>query len=96
MPRTKHLRNAGVSKKNNNNRVERLHNTIREREKVMRGLQNDDTARVFMSGFRNYYNYLRPHMGIDNNTPARESGIDLELGRNKIQNLIKKSTGIPC
>lgn len=35
-------------------------------------------------------------MGIDNNTPAKEAGIDLELGRNKIQNLIKQSAGIPC
>ena len=30
--------------KTNNNKVERLHNTVRDRQKVMRGLQNDDTA----------------------------------------------------
>ncbi len=37
-----------------------------------------------MDGFRNYYNALRPHMGINNNTPAEMAGIDFELGRNKI------------
>ena len=95
-PRTKHVRNAGIAKKNNNNRVERLHNTVRERDKVMRGMQNNDTARVLMDGFRNYYNFLRPHMGIENNTPAEIAGLNLELGRNKIQNLIKQSAGLPC
>jgi transposase-like protein len=95
-PQTKHLRNAGIAKKNNNNRVERLHNTVREREKVMRGMQNNETATVLMDGFRNYYNVLRPHMGIDNCTPAEMAGLNLELGRNKIQNLIKQSAGFPC
>jgi transposase-like protein len=96
LPQTKHLRNAGIAKKNNNNMVERLHNTVREREKVMRGMQNNETAKVLMDGFRNYYNVLRPHMGIDNNTPAEMAGLNLELGRNKIQNLIKQSVEIPC
>lgn len=95
-PRSKHIRNAGIAKKNNNNRVERLNNTVREREKIMRGMQNNDTTRVLMDGFRNYYNVLRPHMGINNNTPAEMAGLNLELGRNKIQNLIKQSAGIPC
>ena len=53
--------------------VERLNNTVRERDKVMRGMQNNDTAKVLMDGFRNYYNFLRPHMGIENNTPAKEA-----------------------
>lgn len=90
-PQTKHIRNAGVSKKSNNNMVERLNNTVREREKVMRGMQNNDTAKVLMDGFRNYYNILRPHMGIDNHTPAEMAGLNLELGRNKVKNLIRQS-----
>ena len=49
-----------------------------------------------MDGFRNYYNVLRPHMGIDNCTPAEMAGLNLELGRNKIKNLIKQSAGSPC
>ncbi len=49
-----------------------------------------------MDGFRNYYNFLRPHMGIENDTPAHMAGLNLELGRNKIQNLIKQSAGLPC
>ena len=95
-PQSKHIRNAGVGKKSNNNMVERLNNTVREREKVMRGMQNNDTAKVLMDGFRNYYNFLRPHMGIDNNTPAKEAGLNLELGRNRVKDLIKQSAGLTC
>ena len=88
---------AGLrSKRDNNNIVERLNNTVRERTKVMRGMQNNDTVSILMGGFRNYYNFLRPHMGIDNKTPAKEVGLDLELGRNKIQNLIKQIAGLTC
>lgn len=55
-----------------------------------------DTATVLMNGFRNYYNDLRPHMGIDNQTPAEMAGLNLELGRSKVKNLIKQSAGLPC
>ena len=90
-PRPKHIRCAGFIAKTNNNAVERLHNTIREREKVMRGMQNDETGKVLMDGFKDYYNFIRPHMGIKGQTPAEAAGIDLELGRNRIKNLIRQS-----
>ena len=35
----KHLHNAGISKEVNNNLMERLNGTVREREKVMRGFK---------------------------------------------------------
>ena len=96
-PRTEHIRCTGLrSKRDNNNIVERLNNTVRERTKVMRGMQNNDTASILMDGFRNYYNFLRPHMGIDNKTPANMAGVDLELGRKRVKNLIKQSAGITC
>ena len=59
----------------------------------MRGFRTDVTPIV--EGHRLYYNVLRPHMGIDNRTLAEMAGLDLELGRNKIQNLIKQSAGLP-
>jgi putative transposase len=91
-PKPKHIRCAGFIAKTNNNRVERLNETVRERDKVMRGMQSQETAKILMSGFRDYYNFLRPHMGIEDKTPAEKAGIDLELGRKRIKNLIKQST----
>jgi len=40
---TEHLYNVGLQHHPNNNHVERLHGTIRQREKVTRGLKIDDT-----------------------------------------------------
>ncbi len=42
-----HVRADGLTARSNNNKVERLHNTVRERTKVMGGLHNDKTASAF-------------------------------------------------
>jgi transposase InsO family protein len=46
----------------------------------MRGLDNEKTA--FVEGFQNYYNFIRPHMGLDGKTPAEVSGIKMNLQGN--------------
>ena len=81
-------RNAGIAKKNNNNRVERLHNTVREREKVMRGLKVDETP--IIEGHRLFYNYIKPHEGLNGLTPSEKAGITVE-GDNKWLTLMHKA-----
>lgn len=44
-----------------------------------------------MDGLKDYYNFLRPHMGIENETPAQRANINLELGRNRWKSIIRKS-----
>jgi len=88
-PRTKHIQNVGFRDKTNNNKIERLHGTIREREKVLRGLKREETPIV--EGLRTYYNFIRPHQGLKGKTPAEASGIDLELGKNRWLSIIRKS-----
>jgi len=78
--RVEHIRKPRFIDPTNNKIVERLNGTIREREKVMRGMKNDDTAEELMNGFRAYYNFIRPHMGLNGKTPAEESGLNLGLG----------------
>lgn len=85
---TEHLWNVGLQHHPNNNHVERLHGTIREREKVMRGLKIEDTPIV--DGNRLYYNFIKPHMALDGKTPSEEAGITIE-GSNKWVTLMKKS-----
>jgi len=72
--------------------VERLHGTIRERNKVMRNLEEDKTAQTIIDGFRIYYNFIRPHIAFNGKTPAQQAGIELELGKNKWLSLIRKTT----
>jgi transposase-like protein len=90
-PRTQHIKLKSIKEGTNNNIVERLHGTIRERTKVMRGLDNDETAQEMMEANRIYYNYLRPHQTLKGKTPAEKAGIDLQLGQNRWESLIRRS-----
>jgi len=90
-PRTRHIRKPRFVDKTNNNIVERLNGTVRERDKVMRGLKEEQTAQIMMNTMRNYYNFIRPHQSLNGKTPSEMANIDLDLGRNKWLNLIKKA-----
>ena len=96
LPRkTFHIGNVGIRGKHagkdifDNNLVERLQGTIRERNKTQRGLKDEYTP--FIMGHQVYYNYIRPHMSLFDNTPAEFAGIDLGLRDNKWENLLMQS-----
>jgi transposase-like protein len=56
-PRVKNIRSVSVRHEGLNSKVERLHGTIREREKVMRGMQTKDTAQKIVDVMRINYNF---------------------------------------
>lgn len=85
----KHTRLTNIRDKVNNNKIERFHNTFRDFDKVRRGFKAEHTAQGISDGFRTYYNFIRPHMGISNMTPSKMAGIDLNLNGNRWLNLIK-------
>jgi len=90
-PRTEYVRLAKFEEKVNQNLIERFNGTTRERNKVMRALDTDESAETFVDGFQVYYNFIRPHMGLGNKTPAEAAGVDLELnGGNRWLELIRK------
>ena len=91
-PRTKHVRMPRFRDKTNNCLVERLNGTIREREKVMRGLKQEESAQKILEGFRAYYNFIRKHQSLKGKTPAEMANIDLGLEGNKWLELIKKAS----
>jgi len=88
-PRTEHIRKPRFIDHTNNNIVERLNGTIREREKVTRNLK--EQAPTIIEGYRNYYNFVRPHQALNGKTPAEMANVDLKLGKNKWISLIKQS-----
>ena len=55
-----------------NNVLERMNGSIREREKVMRGIKVGDTPIIPMNQI--YYNFIRPHMGLDGISQQRWLG----------------------
>lgn len=89
-PRTEHVRIPNIRDRSNNNMVERLHGTIRQRNKVMRGLDDIETAQTMMDGMRIYYNFLRPHSALGGKTPAQKANI--ETDKAKWMSLIKKAS----
>lgn len=94
-PRTQHVKLKNIREGTNNNIVERLNGTVRERTKVMRGFDSDKTAATLIEGNRIYYNYLRPHQALEGKTPAQKAGIDLKLEGNKWKELIKRGKRSP-
>jgi transposase-like protein/predicted nucleic acid-binding Zn finger protein len=91
--KTAHIKTKSLSEGFANRPIERYHNEVRSIVKSKRGLGNDRSAQEFADGYRIYHNYCRPHTGLpDKKTPAEAAGLDLNLGENKIRDLIVKST----
>ena len=89
-PQTEHIRLAGISKKRNNNKIERFHGSFRERDKVMRGFKGQE--QVIANGFRTYYNFIRPHQALNGLTPSEMANINLGLnGGNRWVELLNKA-----
>ena len=73
---TEHRQGSPFRIANDNNLIERLHGTIKERTKVMRGLRTPETAKRFLDGWAVYYNYMKPHESLDSKTPAEAAKCD--------------------
>ena len=87
--RPEQIARVGIKKPHaNNNRVERLNGTLRERVKVQRGWKSFDSK--IAEGQRLHYNFVRPHSALEGQTPAERAGIGIE-GANKMLNLLKTS-----
>jgi transposase-like protein len=87
-PRVKNVLSISGRNQGLNSKVERLHGTIRDREKVMRGMQTKATAQKVVEAMRIHYNYSREHQTL-HKTPAQQAGIKLDLEGSKIESLIR-------
>jgi transposase-like protein len=88
-PRTRHIRHITIRGDKNNNKMERFNGEIRDREKVMRGLKNENTP--ILTGYQLFHNYIRPHEGLNGKTPAEACGIKIE-GKNKWITIIQNAS----
>lgn len=90
--RTYELRSVSIRERGKNNRVERLHNTLKDRLKTQRALDNDTSAQIMVDAIKLNYNFARPHMALGGLTPAQAAGLDLHLDGNRWKQLIQRST----
>lgn len=88
-PHTAHVREIQLAGQVHNNKMERMNDEVRDREKVMRGLKKSDTP--ILKGYQLFHNYIRPHEGLDGDIPADRAGIKVE-GENKWITLIQNAS----
>ena len=87
--KTNHVRHIHLHGDMNNNKMERINNTIRDREKVLRCLKIIDTC--ILDGFRIHYNFTRKHLCLDGKTSAEQSRIQVD-GVNKRKTIIQNTS----
>lgn len=91
--RVKWVRRVGIKARQTNNIVERLHGTLKDRIKPMRGLKNDARATSLLNGYIINYNFCRKHQSI-NMTPAEAAGLRIKGWKQLIETAqIHKTVG---
>jgi len=75
-----------------NYKIERLHNSVRQRIKVCRGFHGSvEKANTLMKGYEVFYNFIRKHQALKGKTPS-ELATDIKLNGNKWLELINLSS----
>jgi transposase-like protein len=91
--RVEWVRKVGIRARKTNNMVERLHGTLKDRTRPMRGLKNDKRAESLLKGYVINYCYCRKHQAIVK-TPAEAAGINIKGWKQLIeQATIQKAGG---
>ncbi len=83
------IRRVGIRNVHNQNAVERLHGTLKDRLKPARGLKGEEKVRTLLEGWTVHYNYVRKHQTLKGKTPAQASGIEM---KNDWNVLVKEAT----
>lgn len=86
--KTQHWRYIHLRKEMNNNKMERLNGTVREREVNFRGLKKFHTPLI--PGFQAHYNCVKKHGGLDGRTPSDAALIDID-GPDRWKTLIQNA-----
>jgi putative transposase len=74
-----HIQSSPFMKQDSTRKIERWHETLKERTKVIYGLKDANSALAFVDGFLVFYNFMRENKGIDYKTPAEEAGIKYDV-----------------
>ena len=75
--------------KHNNNSIEKYNQDIDDRYKTTRHWGSFESANHTLKMRHIIHNFVNPHMELNGKTPAEEAEINIDLGRNKLLNLIK-------
>ena len=89
------MQRAGIRARQTNNIVERLHETLKERTRPMRGLKTKETGQNTLDRYAVNYNYVREHQSIKM-APAQRAGIKITNGwSGLIERATKEGAKVP-
>jgi transposase-like protein len=71
------VQRVGIRARETNNIVERLHGTVKDRTKPMRGLKSFESTKAILEGFTIHYNCVRPHQSLGGRTPAQVARMEV-------------------
>lgn len=72
-----------------NGKMERLNGEMRDGEKVMSGLEDEDI--LLLEGYQIFHSYIRPREALKGRTPSEACGVEVK-GENKWKTLIQNAT----
>jgi putative transposase len=71
------VQRVGIRARETNNIVERLHGTLKDRTKPMRGLKSFESTKLLLDGYAVHYNCVRPHQNLGGKTPAQAARMEV-------------------
>jgi putative transposase len=71
------MQRVGIRARETNNIVERLHGTLKDRTKPMRGLKSFESTKLLLEGYAVHYNCVRPHQSLGGKTPAQAARMEV-------------------
>ncbi|MGA2385910.1 MAG: IS6 family transposase [Candidatus Bathyarchaeia archaeon] len=71
------VQRVGIRARETNNIVERLHGTLKDRTRCMRGLKAFESTKDILEGYTVHYNYVRPHQSLGGKTPAQAARMEV-------------------
>jgi putative transposase len=83
------VQRVGIRARETNNIVERLHGTLKDRTKPMRGLKSFESTKLLLEGYAVHYNCVRPHQSLGGKTPAQAARMEVP---NNWKGLIDQAT----
>ncbi|NLD66834.1 MAG: IS1/IS6 family transposase [Crenarchaeota archaeon] len=83
------VQRVGIRARETNNIVERLHGTLKDRTRCMRGLHSYESTKLLLEGWSVHYNCVRPHQTLGGKTPAQAARMQVP---NTWKGLIEEAT----
>jgi putative transposase len=74
-----HIQSYPTAKENDTQRIERFHETLKDRTKIFKAFRDTETLIQFTDGWLIYYNYFKPHQSLDGKTPAEEAHVQYNI-----------------